>query len=136
MKPLVLSMLVVVLSACSSYHHKLVVSCETEGTSMIGDPRECVMFEGFQIETVGDDTVVTWMSTGRRLVLRDMTGYTGAMTLPVALFQIGEARVSVSEDHFRLHHPTYRVDARLAEYEGQHLVLDDGVLTAIDRTDA
>lgn len=133
MKTLAVTILAIALTACSSYHQKLVVPCETEGTAMLADSRECVMFHGYQIETVGDDTVITWMSNGRRLVLRDLTGYSGAMTVPVALFQLGDARISVTEDHFRFFHPTYRVDALLADYEDEHLVLDDGVLTGVKR---
>ena len=133
MKLLALPILALALTACSTYHQKLEIPCETEGTALLADSRECVMFRGYQIETVGDDTVITWISTGRRAVLRDMTGYSGAMTVPIAYFQLGNTRVSVTEDHLRLFHPTQSFDARLADYENQHLVYDRGVLSALDR---
>ncbi len=135
MKLFTLAVLAIALSACSSYHKKLEVPCETDAPGVLVDTRDCVMFKGYRIETVGNDTVITWMSNGRRVVLRDMSGYTGAFTVPIALFQIDNARVSVTEDHFRLFHPTYRIDAELAKYENKHLVLDDGVLSTVARKD-
>ena len=115
-------------TACRVPAH-VTVTTPTTLPASVTDTRPDARFKGFLVDTVGGDTVITWLGSGRRVVLRDMVGYTGVVSLTSAHLTIGDTRVSADENWFLLWHPTYSLETLLADCGNADLLVEDGVLT-------
>ncbi len=120
------------LTACRSPAF-VTVKTPTTLPASVTDTRPDARYKGFLVDTVGGDTVITWLGSGRKVVLRDLTGYTGVVRLTSVHLTLGETRVSADEKWFRLWHPTYTIEALLANSGDADLLIDDEVLTLMNQ---
>lgn len=67
---------------------------------------------GVQVETRGQDTVVTWLGTGRTLTVKGRTGYTGSVGLEHADLRLGDARIRIEESRVDVETPFGRAVRR------------------------
>mgnify|MGYP007073194211 CR=1 FL=1 len=95
--------------------------------------------DGMQVQTVGEDTVVTRLddNRARRFILRGLSEYTGQIYLSAVDLVVGGTSVWIDEESFKAHGPAGSVDVALEDddgedrFGGKDLVFADGVLTAV-----
>ena len=69
---------------------------------------------GVQVETAGNDTVLTWLDTGQAFVLKNLSGYWGRVSLDGADLWIGKVRIRLDADRLRVESADARAEAAVS----------------------
>jgi len=79
---------------------------------------------GMQVDTVGDDTVVTHIdkNRARRFILSGLTGYRGKLRIDSVDLVVGGTSIWIDDDSFKAHGPDVSLDVQLAGADGGDLV--------------
>ena len=133
------------LASCSTTRlsgNALIIPDETKGpndltlTITIGTKSTVT---GMQVDTVGDDTVVTRLhdGTARRFILSGLTGYRGRLRFDSVDLIVGGTSIWIDEQRFKAHGPDGSIDEALAapdgddRFEGRDLILAGNELRAV-----
>ena len=114
--PLLLS--TALLSGCGSDAFVQVLQPTTETvrasrtlTSTLKGRPSAAATTGVQVETVGNDTVLTWLGTGQAFVLKNLSGYWGRVSLDGADLWIGKVRIRLDAERLRVESADARAEA-------------------------
>lgn len=78
---------------CAANHEYVQITEVTKGKNFVRSVTSSGAREGIEVNTEGNDTVITWLPTNRRIVIAGITGYKGRISTHEAKLDVGELGV-------------------------------------------
>ena len=112
---------VITLAGCST--NRLVLPEPTTSHVLLRmSPHEAGNAEkGVDVRTVGEDTHVTWLATGQKVLFKGSTGYAGEFGFESAAFRVGNLDVELTDLHMTVVSPQNSHKHTLAKATGGKL---------------
>ena len=121
-----------VLSGCSAgtYVHISSPIVTTSGVDITVDEEPVL---GVHVETIGNDTVITWVDTGRTFTFRDKVGYEGRLELDSVDLSIAGDDVHIDRCWIRVRSVNGFMEEPLTDerFDGKNILVSNGRILAV-----